>query len=101
MSEFNEASQVYQSTGATTGTCIASGRAWLNSYEFMPTGAGSGSIWDGTSSGSQTQANSKAYYTNLTTGGIRPSHTFRAPVYCQNGIWAVTSAALIQVEFNR
>ena len=101
MSAFNEESQVYQSTGAITGYCVASGKAWLDSYEFRPTGVGSGGLWNGTAAASQTQANAKAYYTDLTTGGIKPSHTFRSPVYCADGIWGVVSAGLLKVEFHR
>ena len=101
MSPFNEESQVYQSTGALTGDCIASGKAWLDSYEFRSTGAGSGGIWNGTTTGAETQANAKACYTNLATSGHNPSHTFRAPVYCADGIWGVVSAGLLQVEFHR
>lgn len=101
MSAFNEPSQVYQSTGALTGQCIASGRAWLDSYEFRPTGAGSGGVWDGTTTGAETQANAKAYYTNLATSGHSPSYTFRSPSECTNGIWGVVSGGLLKVEFHR
>jgi hypothetical protein len=101
MSAFNEDSQVYQTTGATTGVCIASGKAWLDSYQFRPTGAGSGGLWNGTAAADQTQANAKAYYTDLAATGHTPSKTFRTPVYCPNGIWGVVSAGLLQVEFHR
>ena len=101
MSEFDNNSQVYQSTGALTGQCVASGKAWLDSYEFRPTGAGSGGVWNGTTTGAETQTNAKAYYTDLATTGHRPSHTFRSPVYCANGIWGVVSGGLLKVEFHR
>lgn len=101
MSAFNEESLVYQSTGAVAGACIASGKAWLDSYEFRPTAAGSGGIWNGTTSGDETQANAKAYYTNLAASGHSPSHTFRTPAYCADGIWGVVSGGLLKVEYHR
>jgi len=101
MSAFNEDSQVWQSTGAVTGKCVASGKAWLDSYEFKPTGAGSGGIWNGTTTGAEAQTDAKAYYTDLATSGHKPSHTFRTPVYCPDGIWTVVSGGLVKVEFHR
>jgi len=101
MSAFNEPSQVYQTTGASDGVCIASGKAWLDSYEFVPTGGGSGGIWNGTTSGDETRANAKAYYASFATSGHKPSHTFRSPAYCPDGIWGVVSGGLLKVEFHR
>jgi len=101
MSAFNEDSQVWQSTGAVTGEVVASGKAWLDSYEFWPSGTGSGGIWNGTTTGAETQADAKAYYDLFETSGQKPAHTFRSPVYCPDGIWAVVSGGLVKVEFHR
>ena len=101
MSAFNEPSLIWQSTGAITGQCIASGKAFLDSYEFWPTGVGSGGIWDGTTTGAEAQGLAKAHYAAFATSGHKPAHTFKTPSYCSGGIWVVASGGQVKVEFHR